>query len=245
MQVRKNITNFEKTLIYNFGNFFFNFYTNIPDNLERQYKFRFIYICTFLTFEDNRLKIKRNNTFEAMQEQQLKKYLNLSEREYYKTKKALIEYKLLEYSDKYIAVNNKISLVGGINNKAKQNYTRIFKNSIYELYNKSTAREHKKLGLFIDLLPYIHFKYNIICKNPTCEHMQDIEPITLKELATILNYKNSSELKTQLLNTFVAGEKTMLLVEDFNKRFFIVNPRIYFKGSRTEHLTYLINLFRI
>lgn len=245
IEIKRKITDFEKTLINNFGNFFFNFYINIPVKLERQYKFRFIYICTFLTFEDNRLKIKLNNKFELMNEEQLKKYLNLSEREYYKTKKELIDYNLIKFNENNIEVNNKISIVGTINNKTKKEYTRIFKNSIYELYNRSLAREHKRLGLFIDLLPYVHYKFNIICKNPSCELMQDIEVITLKELAGILKYKNSSELKTQLLNIFVAEEKTMLLVEDFNKRFFIVNPRIYFKGSRTEQLTYLTNLFRI
>ena len=45
--------------------------------------------------------------------------------------------------------------------------------------------------MLIKLMPYVHFQYNIICKNPTCEFMEDIRPLTIKEIMVkIFDEKN-------------------------------------------------------
>jgi hypothetical protein len=176
--------------------------------------------------------------------------LKLKKVECYKTKSALINSNLISIdNDKNIVINNNVSFIGKVaKDNYKKDYTRIFKESIKELYLKSTPREHKKLSLFIELLPYIHFKYNVICKNPSCALMEDIEPITLKELSESFQQytnKNTTTLKKQLLNIFIGGKKATLLIEDYGKKFFVINPLIYYKGNRIEELNYLINLFKL
>lgn len=245
----KERTEFEKLLIDKLGYFYFIFYNNLPCTLEKQYKFRFIYLCTYLKYDDTRLMYKVNNTrYELIKEGDLMSLLKLGDREYYKTKKVLIDNNLIHVdNEKNVHINNNISSVGAVGN-SKEDYTRIFKRGIQELYNKSTAREHKKLALFIELLPFIHYKYNVICNNPHVELMQDIEPITLNELSNIFkSYNNSNiySLKKQLLNTFVNNKKLIMIIEDYNKKFFVVNPLIYYKGNDLKELTYLINLFKI
>ena len=54
-------TDFQNCINENFGSFYFNFYNSISPTLERQYKFRFIYLCTYLKYNDNRLMYKQKN----------------------------------------------------------------------------------------------------------------------------------------------------------------------------------------
>lgn len=242
-------SDFENNILHNLGHFYFNFYKKLPNKLDKQYIFRFIYLCTYLRYGDNRLMRRvKQNKYELIKVSDLMNLLKLGKTEYNKTKKVLEESNLIKVNKDYtVAIDNKISFIGKVNKNNKQEYSRIFKESIQELYNNSTPREHKRLALFIELLPFIHYKYNIICKNPRCELMQDVEPFTIQELQKISGNggKNITRFKNNLLNIMVGGQKAMMLVEDYEKKFFIVNPKIYYKGNDLEDLTYLINLFRI
>jgi hypothetical protein len=249
IEIRKEISEFEQALKDVLGSFYFNFYNRIPEQVERQYKFRFLYLCCYLKHEDNRLVNKINNKYILIKEGELMQLLKLSEREYYRTRKSLIDNKLITIDkDKNVHINSFISKVGSIPSRNKAEYTRVFKEGIKELYNNSNARDHKKIALFIELLPYIHFQYNVICKNTTCELMEDIEPYTLKELTEelkIYQNKNTTSLKKQLLNINIKNRKAMLMIEDNEKKFFVVNPEIYYRGTNITSLNYLINLFKI
>ena len=107
-------TDFQNCINENFGSFYFNFYNSITPTLERQYKFRFIYLCTYLKYNDNRLMYKQQNgLYKLYKENDLMELLRLSERETRNTKKALIENGLIKIdADKNIIVNDKISFLG-------------------------------------------------------------------------------------------------------------------------------------
>lgn len=241
---------FELTMNEKLGKFYFNFYNSIPFQLERQFKFRFIYLCTYLKYNDDRIQYKQyNGLYKLYDELDLYKILNLKRTECNKTKDELIKYNLISIDEeKHIHINNTVSTVGNISKSNKTDYIRVFKDTIRYLYENSTPRQHKQLGLFIDLLPFIHFKYNIICKNPTCQLIEDIEPLTVKELAEHLNLytgKNISSFKRKLLSIHIGSKESILFVERFNKKFFVVNPLIYYKGNKIQDLSYLIELFNI
>lgn len=249
IRIRKEITEYEQTVNNKLGNFYFNFYNELP-NLDKRYLFRFIFLCCFLKYDDNRLCEKVNETrYKIIKESELQKLLKLQRAEYFRTKKALIENGLMIINDdESISINNKISFVGQVAKNSSKDYVKIFKEGIIDLYDNSLPREHKKLALFIQLLPAIHFKFNVICKNPSCDMMEDIVPYDLKELADIFNTYNKtnvSKFKTQLLNTMVKGQNAMLMIDEYDKRFFIVNPLIYYRGNRIDDINYLINLFTI
>lgn len=246
----KEKSTFQQAIYEKLGSFYFNFYNSIPCKLDRQYKFRFLFLCTYLKYGDDRLQYKQENRiYKIFNEGDLMKLLKLKKTEYSKTKKELLNSNLISIDkDSHIHINNNISTVGAISKYNQRDYTRVFKDTVRELYNKSEPRQHKQLGLFIDLLPYIHFKFNIICKNPTCELMEDIQPLTPKELAEDLKLytgKNVSSFKRKLLSIHIGDKEGMLFVERFNKKFFVVNPLIYYKGTKIEDLNYLIELFKI
>ena len=243
-------TDFQNCINENFGSFYFNFYNSISPTLERQYKFRFIYLCTYLKYNDNRLMYKQQNgLYKLYKENDLMELLKLKRAEYFNTKKALIENGLIKIdTDKNIIVNDKISFVGDITKGDKRSYTTIFKESIQELYKNSLPREHKLLGLLIDLLPLINFKFNIICYNPNCELMEDIRPLSLKDISEyfkIYTGKNITSLKNKLLKIKVNKQDAIMYMERDGMKAFVVNPSIYYKGNNINDLNYLIDLFRI
>ena len=206
-------------------------------------------MSTYIKYEDNRMMLKEdNNRYKLIKESELQEILKLSKSEYYRTKNALLDNNLIFIDDNdSIHINNKISAFKSIDNK-KNTYTRIFKNTIRELYNRSLAREHKRLFIFIDLLPYINFNLNIICFNPSEVSPELIDPMTIKDIQKVLGDnadKNIARFKNTLLNTFVHNEKVIMIVKDFEKEFLVINPKMYYKGNKTEDLNYLINLFSV
>lgn len=246
----KEKTDFQLCISESFGSFYFNFYNSIPDCLDRQYKFRFIYLCTYLKYNDNRLMYKQSNgLYKLFKESDLMELLKLSERETRNTKKSLKDNNLIDIdSDKNILINNKISFVGEISKYNQKEYTRVFKQSIQELYNNSNPREHKLLGLLIDILPLINFKFNIICFNPECEIIEDLKPLSLKDISEyfkVYTGKNISSLKTKLLKIKVNKQDAIMYMERDGMKCFAVNPSVYYKGNKIEDLSYLMDLFRI
>ncbi|HGD0580551.1 hypothetical protein P5E90_12130 [Clostridium perfringens] len=239
---------FENLIYDNMGNFYFNFYLSLP-KIDKQYIFRFIYLCTYLKFNDSRLMKKINGKNELIKVSDLMNLLKLGKTEYNKTRNILVDNDLIRINkDDSISIDRNISFVGKVKKSNKEEYSRIFKKSIQELYNNSTAREHKRLALFIELLPFIHYKYNIVCKNPECELMEDIDPFTIQEIqefSKTYTDKNLSRFKKNMLNIFVGGEKTIMIIEDYKKKFVVVNPKVYYKGNDLQDLEYLISLFRI
>lgn len=241
----KNKNDFEEIIKCNFGSFYFSFYNSFP-KIDKQYLFRFIYLSTYLKYDDDIIVIKEGERYKPIKENELQQFLKLKKTEYFNTKKSLIENKLIYIDSKeYIHINNKINTLGNIN-KNKKEYTRIFKDSIRQLYNKSTPREHKKLYIFYELLPYINYNLNIVCFNPEEVNPELIEPITLNYIIDkfYIN-KQRSVAKKQLLNMTLGGEYLFIMITKYNKNFLAVNPKLYYKGNKIDDLNYLIDLFRV
>ena len=243
----KNKNDFIQKITGLYGKFYFSFYTNLPD-IAKQYLFRFIYLSTFLKYNDDRLMIKEEKErYKLIYEYELQDILKLSTREYQYTKKALIENKLIRIEDdKTIHINNELSINGDIGN-TKKDYIRIFNSAIQNIYKNSVAKDHKKLFILIELLPYINYNLNVLCFNPEETQPELIDALTLDDIANILDmYKNNkSKLKTLLLNIFVDGKKAMMINKDYKQEFFMVNPCIYYKGNKSDDIDFLDKLFRV
>ena len=98
------------------------------------------------------------------------------------------------------------------------------------------------------MLPLINFKFNIICYNPNCELIEDLQPLALKDISEyfkIYTGKNITSLKNKLLKIKVNKQDAIMYMERDGMKAFVVNPSIYYKGSNINDLNYLIDLFRI
>lgn len=241
LRKKEERSNFHNRLIETYGNFYFNFYKRI--DIENQYLFRFIYLCSYMNY-DNYL----SNGKRLLRVDDLEGLLGLSEREFYRTKKSLIDNNLITITDKNLVyINDRYCKKGEIHKNKNIEVIRMFNEAIKELYEKSTPREHKKLALLIKLLPYINYKYNIICNNPEEENIQLINPIKMSDLCEMLGYDrtNASKLKRQLFALRVNDEKVIGIFEVEDSKAILVNPRVYYKGNQEDGLNYLEALFRL
>lgn len=232
----------------NLGAFYFSIYSRLLKvDLESQYKFRFVYLCTYLNY-DGKLQFgnaKKGNNL--MLERDLMEVLGLSQNETIRTKKALIKANLITIEeDKTISINRKYALRGKIGNRdLRKGSIRIMMEGIQKLYESVSAKEHKKLALFIEILPYINFNHNIVCSNPNESNVEKIEPISITKLANMMGYSTTQKLKKGLMDIKIDGKSLIMIATIDNKNMIVVNPSLYYKGNNIEALRGIINLFKI
>lgn len=248
--IRKSKDEFNAWIEKEYGSFYFLFYDMIDKGIKKQYIIRFLYLCTYMEYKDNILlygNAKGENRY--MLEKDLKEVFKLGKSETLNTKRILIENKLIKINkNKSITVTSDYCYKGVIpKGKKKLDKIRIFKNAIQELYSKAKPIEHKKLGLLIELLPYINLKFNVVCENPECELWSEIIPINLTKLADLMGYSNNKtstqKLKYGLFNIVVNGELAIMIHQTAKGGFVTVNPRTYYKGTRLEDVKFLFRLF--
>ncbi len=241
--------NLQNLIISELGYFYFNFYKPLLKlDIERQHIFRFIYLCTYMNY-NNKLEYgnaKGDNGL--MVEKDLQEVLCVSRREYFNTKKVLLDNNLIIIDkDNTIIINKKYAIKGDVPKNKIKGSVRIMEKGIQELYAKAKATEHKKLALLIDLLPYINFHHNIICYNPEEENILNIKALNLSNLCDILGYDKSkrTRFKKDLLSIRVNGELTIGFFETDKGKHIYVNPKAYYKGTDYSHLIALVNMFRV
>lgn len=255
-EIRKSKEEFAEFINENFGSFFFNKYNKTLDKFivdgkyESAMAFRFIYLCTYMDY-DNKLRFGcnfRGKERAFMIEKDLQEVLCLSEREMRNTKKFLFDLGVLKVDSEGVLFMDKMySKKGEITESFNRESTRVFDGAIRKLYEESKAIEHKKLGLFIKLIPYINFKFNILCSNPKEEVEKLIKPMNMKEVCEIVGYNKtqSSRLKKDLFNIKVNGKYAIGLFETGAGTSLVINPSIFYAGNNLEELQWLNSIFRI
>ena len=242
MQMKEEQTEFQQELLDHCGSFYFNFYNRF-NNVEGQFLFRFLYLCTYMNY-DNLL----SNGSRLLKEDDLFDILLLGKTECFKTKKYLIEKDLIKVNDnKTISVNSTFCKKGKINKTKSIEVVRMFNEAIQELYKKSRPKEHKRLALLIKLLSCINMKFNIVCKNPKEESIENVQPYTMPELCELLGYdkSNTSRLKRDLFKLTINDELVIGIFEKGNGKAIYVNPLLYYKGTRLEDVNSLISMFKV
>jgi len=241
---KKNDSLFAEFIKEKCGEFYHLYYSNV---IDKKYLFRYIYLCTYMNYKNYIVLGNAKDENKLATKKDLKEILNLEKKQLYETINYFTDNGLIEITDKdYIKVNIEMSQKGKLNKKnIKNGIARIFNNTIREIYNKATSREHEKLGLLIRLLPNINLKTNVICFNPEEDNNTLIEPIDLKTLSSALGYSKPSRFKKGLFDITLNNEKAIMIAQFNNIDMIVVNPKIYYKGSNLEDMQGIINMFEI
>lgn len=247
LEKKKSADKLHKFIDGTFGNFYFSCYSRLLNlNMDKQYKFRFIYLCTYINYKNQLEYGNSKGQSKLMLEKDLQEVLGLSERETRNTKNELKKNKLLIVNkDRTLSVNATYCVKGKINKRKLKESIRVMENGIRELYKKADSREHKRLALLIELLPYINMQHNIICSNPEVSNMKDINPLNMTEIMQKVGYKNLTRLKNDLLNLTVNGELVFAITQTKYGKFISINPRIYYKGTRLKDLNWLCGIYKV
>jgi hypothetical protein len=97
-----------------------------------------------------------------------------------------------------------------------------------------------------DILPYINFNFNVICKNPNETNADKVEPMNIKQLAKVLGFRSYRKLYETLLNIKVDDEPVFGFIshqKPFKKTKIVVNTCFAYAGDNNNTNTFEI-LFR-
>ncbi|MGG0496712.1 hypothetical protein ABEY62_27545 [Priestia megaterium] len=149
----------------------------------------------------------------------------------------LIKFEILIPSGDYFKWNETYNFYGSTKGKAKpQTLVRTYVNQIRELYevkNEKGKRKYSTINLYpvFALVPYLHHSSNIICKNPDAQAIEDIEYFNLKEIAELLDLRDSKRMAASLHLLVLDGQTTFIKVQNKNEAYLKLNPKIFWRGT--------------
>ena len=216
-----------------YGSFYFSYYNKMLNILKPQYLTRALYLCSYMNYDN--LLIEGKTHHKPIYESDLIRIWNISRAEMFNTKKELIDLGILIVNEnKTLSIGENFCKKGELMKNIKDEKARIFNDAIREIYEKAKPSEHKKLALLYKMLPYINLKWNMVCSNIDEEIKDLVQPIDVKTLCKLLNQSNVTKLKKDLLSLTVNGRPVVLMASVMNKSIILINPAVYYKGTRLE-----------
>ncbi|WP_416420355.1 hypothetical protein ACLZHR_25735 [Priestia aryabhattai] len=149
----------------------------------------------------------------------------------------LIKFEILIPSGDHFKWNETYNFYGSTKGKAKpKTLVRTYVNQIRELYetkNEKGKRKYSAINLYpiFALVPYLHHSSNIVCKNPSVQDIEDIEYFNLKEIAELLDLRDSKRMVASLHSLALDNQTTFIKVESKNEAYLKLNPRIFWRGT--------------
>lgn len=213
---------------------------------------RFIQLATYSTFggklfDSNRNRIKRSSLktiWDTTSKNSIKETYDL-----------LIECGYIyETEEGYIMISDDLIVKGAIDDfkKLKKDdkdltYTRLFSKNIQSLYEGTEPKARKQLANLFKILPYINFKHNILCANPTETDKNKLVLYNWTDLARICGYDetNITKFKRELWKLKIYGYNTIGQFSSGNSYYICVNPKLYYSGDNIEDVDFLYKSFEM
>lgn len=237
-------------LLFRYGTPIFNeLEEKLSDNKNNIHIIRFMILASYQTFggklfDDNKNRIKKSS---------LKKIWDTTSRNSInETYNLLLECHYIYEEEGYIMINEEIIIKGAINNfeeLRKQGnsitYTRVFVDNLKDMYHGTKPAQRKQLANLFKVLPYINFKYNVFCTNPTETDKTKLELLNWTNLAELCGYDKThvTKFKKDLMNLKVYGADVICDANRGSGRTIMVNPKVYYGGDDVNDVKYLYDLF--
>ena len=218
-------------------------------NLNKATISRFLYLATYIDYNDREenvlVKYTKNNKIDYMSKRDMKYLLNLGDTAFKSFYKEIKEKELL------FEANNKIYLnpiyVNKGNSKFKDTeYTRIFIDTTRDLYEHCKPRQHKHLSYVYQLLPFLHYDTNILCRNPEETDINKLDKLHFTDICEMLNLSgdkgNMDKLKKDLFKFYITKDDKkyyflayITVKQEIGKRsYYVVNPYVVWKGKNLQ-----------
>ncbi len=128
-------------------------------------------------------------------------------------------------------------------------FTRLFVDNIEAMYKGTESKQRKQLANLFKVLPYVNFKYNVFCANPTETDETKLELLTWTDMARICGYeekKHIAKFKKDLKNLVIFDHSVIGQFETrAGNKVIVVNPKVYYSGNDIEDVKGIIALFRM
>lgn len=143
--------------------------------------------------------------------------------------------------DNRVYVKNNLFVRGGLRSHSPSlEYERIYIEALRELYQKAGVTRHSRLGFVFQMLPYLNFEYNVLCRNPAEKQYDRVEPISVSDFCDIIHFNRSkastliSEYNQISFSVDGRNEKFCRFLgngKNMVRSHIYVNPRIVYKGK--------------
>lgn len=214
---------------------------------------RFMMLTTCLTFGGNLFDSSKNR----VKKSSLKRIWDTSSRNSInETYDLLIECGYIyETEEGYLMINEDIVIKGAIENfkelkKQDRDFTctRVFVDNLKAMYEGTEQKQRKQLANLFKILPYINYKHNVFCTNPTETDDSKLKLLTWTDLARICGYeekKNIAKFKKDLWNLKIFGH---CVIGEFHCKAgmsICVNPKVYYGGDDVDDVRSLYSMFKM
>ncbi|KAF0816585.1 hypothetical protein KIS4809_4652 [Bacillus sp. ZZV12-4809] len=223
------------------GGFVFAYYESCKAVTERLPGFnqpdlaRLMLIGTYVNFGTNHLTHPNGR---AIDKKALAEILGMSRNKFSEFYKRLVEGGAVIEAPTGLIVNAELFYRGYESDAPKSvdhlQHTRMYRKTVRELYEMLGSRSVKKLGIVYSVLPYVNFKVNTVCRNPQNSNEDELDAMTIGELADILGYEHVGFFAKTLKSIKHNGQSVFKLVEDdgdARSKYIIVNPNVVYAGN--------------
>lgn len=211
---------------------------------------RIIYLATFIEYNTNRLVFQEHGkTNKIFRERDISIVLGLERRTYNDFKKEMTTNGIMEFKEDGIYLSS-IYFNKGEEKHRKQFFIKMYIDTIRQLYEQTSTRQHKTLGYLFRLIPFIEYEYNILTFSPNTDNRIKERAMTKNDIAKLLDVdiKTYEKIEKQLLKLTITfmGQQYPILGAIYIKKFdvdegvirkancYSVNPLIYSSISDCE-----------
>ena len=228
------------------GGFYMLYYNDdlFDNKVDIKHVCRIIFLATFLEYDTNRLVKKQGRDNIPLTERDLKRELGLDNKTFNSFKKEMLESSIMTIEEDGIYLSCNYFRKGAINQEGK-NFSRVYVNTVRELYYQTSGRQHKTLSHLFRLLPFCDYEHNTISMKPNTEEALDTT-LTKEDIAKLLDldveaYKKVERSLMDLKVTMQGDTYYVIGSVTFGrgrhkKHFYVINPLIYNSGSDFESL---------
>ena len=127
-------------------------------------------------------------------------------------------------------------------------YTRVFSENILNMYEGTNKTQRKLLANLFKVLPFINFKYNVFCANPTEVDEDKIIPLKWSDLARLCGYDEKKQLarfKKDFFNLSICGYDVIGQFTSKSGYSIVINPKVYYAGNNIEDVKSLYVMFKM
>ena len=253
-EMREEIDDAYFHLIYKYGTVIFReLEEKLSDNKNNIHIIRFVILASYITWHGN---LSDSNDHKIKKSSLKKIWDTTSRNSINETYDLLLECGYIYLTEEgYIMINKDMVIKGKMkyfyNELKKQDkrytYTRVYIDNVRAMYYGTEPKQRKQLANLFKALPYIHYKYNIFCSNPTETDKDKIKPLNWTDLARLCGYeekKHVAKFKKDLISLGVHDRSVIGQFENrLGNKIIVVNPTIYYGDNDLSEVKELQQLF--
>lgn len=215
---------------------------------------RFIVLATHSTFggklfDNNGNRIKKSSLSKVWDVKNNRKSIN-------ETYEILMDLGYIhETEEGYIMINDNLVVKGAMEDfkrlhskDSNVTYIRVYTNNVQSMYEGTEPKQRKQLANLFKALPFINFKHNVFCTNPTETDHTKLQLLNWTDLANLCGYEskaNITKFKRDLMQLKVFGYDTIGQFESGSGKAICINPKVYYSGDRVEDVKKIYTMFEM